>query len=253
MRTIAATSSGVPRCPIGGTAGRWAGCAGSTDPAPHGVDAARHDAIDGDSFRCEIQGERLRHARQSGFRGHDVRAARGAAVAGLAADVDDRAAACAGDVGRAGLRAQEGAVEDHRQHAAPIGERHRCERLLGPDRGIVHEGIDSSEALDGGLHHRGHGVGIGHVGDVAPRAATGGLDIAHRLVHIGVGMQRIDHHVGAAGGERARDRPADVAGAAGDQRDFPVQFPAFRVAHVHPWRCVPQVSHGEDTISAGRE
>ena len=105
------------------------------------------------------------------------------------------------------------------------------ERLLGPDRGIVHEDIDSSEALDGRLHHRGHGVGIGHVGDVAPRAATGGLDIAHRLVHIGVGMQRIDHHVGAAGGERARDRPADVAGAAGDQRDFPVQFPARHGIH----------------------
>ena len=135
--------------------------------------------------------------------------------------------------GSARLRAQERAVEDHRQHAPPVGERHVRERLLGPDRGIVHERVDASEALDRRGDHRGDGGGIGHVGDVARRAA-GRRPRSSRTVAVDVGvrMQRVDHHVGAAGGERARDRPADVAGAAGDQHDLPGQFPAGQVPSV---------------------
>ena len=77
---------------------------------------------------------------------------------------------------------------------------------------------------DGRGDHRGDGVGIGDVGNVARRLAAGGFDGANGLVHVGVRMQRVDHHVGAPRGKRARDRAADVAGAAGDERDLAGQF-----------------------------
>ena len=88
--------------------------------------------------------------------------------------------------------------------------------------------IDAPEAGDRRGYHCSHRIGIGDIGDVTSPATTGGFDVAQRTLHVAVRMQRVDHDVSPACGERTRDRAADVTGAAGDERDFAGQFAAWR-------------------------
>ena len=242
MRTIAATSSGNPRRPIGGIAGRCAGRPVASGSAAHRVDATRHHAIDGNALWREIERERLCHPGKPGLRRHDVRPAGGAAVPGLAADVDDRPAARANEVRQTGMRAEECAVQDHGQHPPPVGVRHFGERLLGTHGRIVDQRIDTSEALDRRGDQPGDRVGIGDVGDVARCPPAGDPDRANRCVEVFARMEGIDHHVGACRGERRGDRTADVARGPGDQHDFPGQFPARGQVRIFRHRAVCGVS-----------
>ena len=68
------------------------------------------------------------------------------------------------------------------------------------------------EAIERRRDHRGDGSRVGYVGDVARRLAAGRFDVAHRRIDVGVRMQRVDHHVGAAGRKSARDRARRCCG-----------------------------------------
>ena len=71
--------------------------------------------------------------------------------------------------------------------------------------------------------------------------AAGGLDRAHGLLR-GLGVEIVDHDARALGGELERDRPADAAAGAGDDRDLALQVP-MQVAHACDRRLV-EGDHG---------
>jgi hypothetical protein len=108
-------------------------------------------------------------------------------------------------------------VQIHRHDAMPLLQRGLGDRLVRADSGIADQNVDGAE-LRGPAGD--HGLDGGRIRDVGQRAddpharlaAVGG----HRLELVSV-HARVEHEVGALGGERERDRPPDVAAGARDE------------------------------------
>ena len=121
---------------------------------------------------------------------------------------------------QARLAAKERRVQDAGDDPAPFLERNALERRLHAHGGVVDERIEASEMLNRRLHQCGDFARRGDVGDVQRRLAAGFLDHGDGFLGLRARGARVDHHGRTAGGERARDGAADVASAAGDQRNF---------------------------------
>jgi hypothetical protein len=98
-----------------------------------------------------------------------------------------------------------------------------------PSSTIVHQQVDSSKLADGRIDQPLHVLRVRHVGDVQCRLVA---DHADSLLGFATRGFRVHHHGRAARGERAADRAADVARAAGDQGDFAGQLVARPHAYV---------------------
>ncbi|OLD69197.1 MAG: hypothetical protein AUF63_01185 [Candidatus Rokubacteria bacterium 13_1_20CM_70_15] len=112
-------------------------------------------------------------------------------------------------------------MEVDREHAVPVVERRLGDGLVRPDRRVAHEDVDGSQLGEPLPDHRVHRRGVGDVGEdgdgAHARLPTLGGD-ALQLVAI---RPRVQHEVRTLGRERQRDRPADVAARAGDERGLP--------------------------------
>ena len=210
--TIAATSSGAPSRPIGGTPGRCGDAPGT--PAVSLTVSIRpgHDAVDGDPMRREFECERLGHSREARLGGDDVRPLRRSPVSGLAANVHDSAVSASHEMRQAGLRAQERTVQDDRKNAPPIDQRHVRKGLLRAQRRIVHQRIDAAIALDRRRHHCRDSLGLGHIGDETCRLSAVRLDQADGLLRVTARAIDIDHHAGAAGRPATARSPGRCCG-----------------------------------------
>ena len=88
------------------------------------------------------------------------------------------------------------------------------------DAGVVDQDVDPAELGQRGADHRPDLLLVGDVGAHQQVAAAGLLDRRqHRGGHV-LAQHVGDHHVGALGGERGRDLPADPPGAAGHDGDL---------------------------------
>ena len=76
------------------------------------------------------------------------------------------------------------------------------------------------EPPDGFVHQRRHVTLLADVGRYGERFAAGGTDVVDGAREVGT-RARGENDVGAFGCERARNRPADAAAGAGDDRDLP--------------------------------
>ena len=141
-------------------------------------------------------------------------------MAGEPADVDDGPGTGLREVRQARLAAKERRVQDAADHPAPFLERNALERCLHAHGGVVDERIEAPEMLDRRPHQCGHFARRGDVGDVRRRLAAGFLDHGDGFLGLRARRSRVDHHCRTAGGERARDGAADVAGAARNQRNL---------------------------------
>jgi hypothetical protein len=83
--------------------------------------------------------------------------------------------------------------------------------------GIAHHDIDAAERRDGVLDQRGD---VGRLADIGNEASrVGGFQRRHCVVELAA-LAAADRDAAAFLGETLRDREADAAGAAGDQRNF---------------------------------
>src|SRR5205085_6895099 len=96
-----------------------------------------------------------------------------------AADMDDMAAGAAAQHERqAGMRYDEGAVENDAGDLVPLRERHVEKRHLGTDRGIVDEDIEPAETRVDPLHHATHRCLVDDIGEADHAGAAELLDLA---------------------------------------------------------------------------
>src|SRR5262249_38046569 len=99
------------------------------------------------------------------------------------------------------------------------------------DAGVVHQDVESTEAVDGGLHEGGRCVPVRDVGSVGAGFATGRGDfVAHALCGAAAASGRavqthpdvVDDDAGAFGREGQRVRASDTAARSGDDDDTAV-------------------------------
>ena len=106
----------------------------------------------------------------------------------------------------------------HGLAAVPVGFGHVRQQVVGVPAGVVDEGVDAAEAIEGGLDHvfaAGHGADVGV--DVG-RAAAGGSDFGFDLLAaVVVEVGEDDGH--AVFGEGDGGVAADALGGAGDDGD----------------------------------
>jgi len=122
----------------------------------------------------------------------------------------------------------ERAVEMHRDDVVPVGPAHLVEDAVAQDAGVVDQDIDAAEGVARGLDD---GVGVLRLGDrqrAGDRlaAALGDL-VDHGLRRTGVRAGAIearadvvDHDARAFARQQQRDRAADAAAGAGDDRNL---------------------------------
>jgi hypothetical protein len=111
---------------------------------------------------------------------------------------------------------QEGAIEDHAQHAVPIGQSHLAERLFRPAGGIVDQDVEAPKARDGGGDQALDGGLIADIGQDRQRLATERGDLASNGIDRALIAPAIDHHGCSRRGQHQSDGPADIAASAGD-------------------------------------
>ena len=119
-------------------------------------------------------------------------------------------------------RAVERAFEHQIDDEVPIGVGNLLDQVVADLSGIVDQDIDPSERLDGR---------IDHVGDLDRRGHVGGMDqnlefscreiVGDRLRRLGILVVDDDRRAGF--GEAARQRAADAATRAGDDRNLAVK------------------------------
>ena len=124
---------------------------------PDTLDKSMYDVLVHKVSIREVVRKRLGQSRESRLRRDDVRAMRGAAVSGLAADVHDRAAATFLQVRQARLRAQERARQVRIHHQTPILRREVLRLLTHRRPGVVDKYIEPAQFLRALLDHRAHG------------------------------------------------------------------------------------------------
>ena len=156
------------------------------------------------------------------------------------ADIDDPAArALLDQLLRHILRHQELALQGHGHHPIPFLLGNVEKALVVGNRDVVDEDVDAPEAIDHGLHQRGHLARLRHVGDEGLRLPARSFDGLGDALAAGP-VQIRDRHLGALGGEQFRDFLADIATAAGDDRDLILELhwplPLLHAARVNTWR-----------------
>ena len=111
------------------------------------------------------------------------------------------------------------------EHPAPVVEALRSDRRRADHAGVVAEHVDAAIALVATLGQRLDGCHVAHVDGLGARlGARGGEFRRHRLG--GAGLDIGDHDAHALAGQRERDRAADTAASAGDER-----HPALELLH----------------------
>jgi hypothetical protein len=99
---------------------------------------------------------------------------------------------------------------------AHVGERLAAGHLVAR---VVHQQVQTPEALDGRAHRGAGGVLVPQVGRYRHAGATGLADPTRRLVGVLLLLGQVaDRHVGALACERDRHRAPDARVAAGDVR-----------------------------------
>jgi hypothetical protein len=139
-----------------------------------------------------------------------------------AADGDDAAEARQHHVGEEGAAERERGAHVHRERGGDLGVADVVQLL-----GLVEDGgaEDEQRRRTEGARRRQRlvgGPGGAEIDGDGGGLASGGAHLGGRLVEV-VLPARGDGDMGALAGERARDRPADAAPPAGDQRDLPVE------------------------------
>ena len=178
-----------------------------------GVRVPGADRVDGDAGLRDLERECARHADEAVLRRAVGRAIGVAPQAGRARNVDDAAPVRGQHGGNRGARAVVGAGQVDVQHHAPeglvaLGERAalRQPRVVDEDRDLARRRARLPEGTLDLLRVR-------HVGRHRERAARqrrrGRLELARRAAE--------QRHARAGRGERACDRGADAASAAGDE------------------------------------
>src|SRR5262249_34604312 len=146
-------------------------------------------------------------------------------------DIDDPAGAALDHIGYGGAAAKERAARVHTHDPLPGGVVGFSELDAGGDAGIVDQKIDRHGRPARPRQHRGPRPGTGHIAwERQGRSAAGRDLVPHRLQPSH--MARGDHERRTRAGERQRDRAADPAPAAGDERYLAVQH-----AHTAPPPC----------------
>ncbi len=84
----------------------------------------------------------------------------------------------------------------------------------------MHEHVDGTELPGGFVHAAGRVVGLAHVGNHHPRAATEGLDFRLHLAGRLVVVAAVDRHVGPGGSQFDRRGGADPFRPSGHQSHF---------------------------------
>jgi hypothetical protein len=103
---------------------------------------------------------------------------------------------------------QEGAIEDHAQHAVPIGQSHLAERLFRPAGGIVDQDVEAPKARDGGGDQALDGGLIADIGQDRQRLATERGDLASNGIDRALIAPAIDPTAApAAASTKAMARP----------------------------------------------
>src|SRR5215471_3893996 len=114
------------------------------------------------------------------------------------------------------LAAEPGALQVDGEDAVPIVLRHRAGVEVGVDAGVVDQLGDRTELTDGQLDRVPDLLLVGHVAGEKSHAFA-----LKRAARVGVRVECSHHR--ALGGKPLHDRAADAAGAAGDDRDLPLQ------------------------------
>jgi hypothetical protein len=115
--------------------------------------------------------------------------------------------------------AQVGTVERGRHNLAPLCVLEAGEIDLSASACVVDENVKPAELANRcGDECRGRG-GIADIGDVRRRAATGPSDFFRHRFRVGGGATAVHDDGRSTRGKRERNRPTDVARAAGDQGD----------------------------------
>ena len=137
--------------------------------------------------------------------------------------------------GRQACTQRKRAIEDDAHHLAPFREAHLVDRLLAAQRGVVDQDIDAAELLERGFGERGRGFFIGDVAEHAGRLAARRFDFTHDTIGFRLVRAHV-HHDGRTGlRKRQRDRAADIAPGAGDDRRLcPPSSLLSAIGLVHP-------------------
>ncbi|MNC84776.1 hypothetical protein D3C83_03440 [compost metagenome] len=180
---------------------------------------------------AQLLGERPRHAVEAELADRAVHAPLRAGERGHSAEGDDRAAAGLDHVRNAGLDAVKRAVERDREQAPPFVEAHVEERRLLAHRGVQHQEVQAPEAFHHAVDHGIDRFRVDDVGLVRFGLAARRADLLHDLVRVVLRRARVDRDCGAARRERERDRAADVARGAGDERHLAGELASRFVCH----------------------
>ncbi len=189
----------------------------------HGIDGPGCDAVAGDVVGGQLDRQGPDQAFQSGFRGRDMAAVRGADPVGNTGQGDDRAAAAPDHMWHRGSAEQKGAIEGDRQDLAPLGEVHFQERCLAAQSGVAHHDVDAAERF-GRLGDQGvDGGGVGHVAQMSDSAPSGSCDLSGDVLNRRLVAAAVDQDRGTVGGQSQGDFAADVLAGPGHDGDLTVE------------------------------
>src|SRR5438477_2209554 len=185
-----------------------------------GLDETRTDRVDGDAARRELQREGFRQRHDAAF-GRAVRDALDPAEHSVdRCDVDHSTAV--GEQRKSGLRHERDALEVRVDDRVPgvLIERGEIGRDIRPR--VIDEDVYRRPLARQRLEAHADRRGAAHVQTERDRATSLRPDLARDRLGV-AGLPRCDSDVRARGGKSDRDRAADAAASAGDQRTLAVQ------------------------------
>ena len=189
-----------------------------------GADQARANRVDADALRAEFLRHRARVGHQRALCGRIDRRARTPAVAaGERRHVHHRRSFA--EEGLRRLQDEEDRFQVERHDLIKESLVHLAQRLARdhPTR-KVDEDVEAATECDTDLvEHRLHGIAVGDVGLDQEGVAARVLDRLQRFLGGFAAAVVIDRDAHTGARERDRDRSADVASAAGDERGFPLE------------------------------
>ena len=118
---------------------------------------------------------------------------------------------------------QERAAQIDPDQPVEIRRRGLEQRLLDQDAGVVDQDVETAERGERTLEHRQHRRLVGDVRAYGEGAAAAGMDLGDDRLDLGLRREIVHRHMGALGRKRERDRAADPARSAGDQRALAVE------------------------------
>src|SRR6202163_1576566 len=188
-----------------------------------GLDETGRDGVDRDAAARHLQREALGEPEQPGFGRRVIRLADVARLADDRADVDDAPGTALDHVLDHALDHAERAEQVDVEHVAPVVVRHLAHRLVDGDAGVVDQEVDAPEALE---HFGDDALAVFRLVDAAlMHRHLAALAFELALERFGgfltLAVPGSDAH--AVFRQHRRDRAADSAGAAGDQRNVSVK------------------------------